>query len=63
MVVAVHPETGETAQAELAGQRVYVPAGIAHAIFNTGQEDLLVLAFAEAAHRAEDVFAFPVSAP
>ena len=63
VVVAVHPETGETAQAELAGQRVYVPAGIAHAIFNTGQEDLLVLAFAEAAHRAEDVFAFPVSAP
>ncbi|MEC7242221.1 MAG: cupin domain-containing protein [Myxococcota bacterium] len=61
VVVAVDPATGESAEASLVGQRVYVPAGIAHAIFNTGPEDLLVLAFAEAAHQPSDVIAFPVS--
>ena len=61
VVVAVDPATGESAEASLVGQRVYVPAGVAHAIFNTGPEDLLVLAFAEAAHQPSDVIAFPVS--
>ena len=61
VVVAVDPETGRSTEANLVGQRVYVPAGLAHAIFNTGQDDLLVLAFAESTHNPEDVIAHPVS--
>ena len=61
VVVAVDPKTGESAEVSLTGQRVYVPPGIAHAIFNTGAVNLLVLAFAEQAHTPSDVVAYPVS--
>jgi oxalate decarboxylase/phosphoglucose isomerase-like protein (cupin superfamily) len=63
VVVAENPETGERAQAQLKDQRVYVPAGWAHALFNTGTESLLVLACADNAHDPADVHPYPVSAP
>ena len=62
-VVVEDPITGERCQASLQGQRVYVPAGLAHALFNTGDTELLVLACAEAAHDPEDVFPQTVATP
>ena len=61
VVVAVDPVTLERSEASLVDQRVYVPAGLAHAIFNTGPTDLLVIASAEAPHDPEDVVRFHVS--
>ena len=61
VVVAVNPTTLERTEASLVGQRVYVPAGIAHAIYNLGQNDLVVLASAEATHDPNDVHSFHVS--
>jgi oxalate decarboxylase/phosphoglucose isomerase-like protein (cupin superfamily) len=63
IVVVEHPQTGWREQAELKGQRVHVPAGWAHALFNTGTKKLWVLACAEGAHDPADVHPFPVSAP
>ena len=63
VVVVENPETGERAQAQLMNQRVYVPAGWAHALFNTGSESLLVLACADGAHDPADVHPYSVGAP
>ena len=60
---AVHaqdPRTGETAQVALDGVRVQVPAGIAHALVNTGSEPLVVVACASRLHDPDDVVAWPV---
>ncbi len=57
---AVDPQTGETAAVDLAGVRVHVPAGIAHALVNTGTEDLVVVACAERLHDPDDVVPWPV---
>jgi oxalate decarboxylase/phosphoglucose isomerase-like protein (cupin superfamily) len=62
-VVVEDPNTGERAQATLNGQRVYVPAGLAHALFNTGDTELLVLACADASHDPADIFVHTVSGP
>ena len=63
VVVVENPETGERAQARLMDQRVYVPAGWAHALFNTGSESLLVLACADSAHDPTDVHPYTVGEP
>ena len=63
VLVCVNPSTGERQHASLNGQRVYVPRGHAHAIFNQGKDDLVILAFAESAHNPNDVHPFPVSPP
>ncbi len=57
---ALDPATGEVQEVPLEGVRVYVPAGIAHALVNTGEDDLLVLALADRAHDAEDVIPCPI---
>ena len=61
MVVVEDPDTGEKEEASLNDQRVYVPAGLAHALFNTGESELVVLACAEAYHDPTDVHPHPVS--
>ncbi|MCP4809332.1 MAG: cupin domain-containing protein [Proteobacteria bacterium] len=53
----------KTEHIDLAGQRVHVGAGVAHALFNTGDELLIVLAAAERIHDPDDVEACPVGAP
>jgi len=63
VLVCVDPSTGQRQEASLNGQRVYVPKGCAHAIFNQGDDDLVILAFAEGAHNPEDVHPFPVTPP
>ncbi len=60
---AADPQTGATQSVALAGVRVHVPAGIAHALVNTGTEDLVVIALAEHLHDPEDVVPFQVPAP
>ena len=51
---AVHPESGERAWVPLKGVRVRVPAGVAHAIVNTGTTDLVVVAMAERSYTPGD---------
>lgn len=49
------PHSGERRYLGLAGVRVYVPAGLAHALFNTGAEDCVILALADRLHDPQDV--------
>ena len=62
-VHAADPSSGATQQVSLAGQRVYVPAGIAHALVNTGTVDLVVVCLAERLHDPADVVPHPVPGP
>ena len=57
------PETQAIQDVELQGVRVYVPAGWAHAIFNTGDDDLWVLAMADKPYDPSDSQPHPVPAP
>lgn len=57
------PDGGARADYSLDGVRVYVPAGLAHAVIATGAEDFVVLAFADRAHDPDDVFPCPAGAP
>ncbi len=57
---AIDPE-GQSHHLDLHGVRVYVPAGWAHALFNTGDEAMLVVAMAERLHDPDDVS--PVQVP
>jgi dTDP-4-dehydrorhamnose 3,5-epimerase-like enzyme len=59
----VDPESGARADYDLDGARVYVPAGLAHALFNTGDGDYVVLALADRLHDPGDVFPYTVPAP
>lgn len=63
IVVVEDPESGVCRQASLVGQRVYVPPGLAHALFNTGSSDLLVLACADGPYAPSDVFPHRVRDP
>jgi mannose-6-phosphate isomerase-like protein (cupin superfamily) len=47
----------------LEGQRVYVPAGVAHALFGVGPDLALVLAMAERGDSAQDVESVRLSPP
>lgn len=60
-LVAEHPVTGTRAVIHLVQERVYVPAGVAHALFCDA--DALVLAIAEVHHDAEVTVRFPVQGP
>ena len=62
-LVLEDPDTGERAVYDLTGQRVYVPAGIAHALFAAGETPFVVLACADAFHDPGDVVPYPVQAP
>ncbi|MCK6520666.1 hypothetical protein L6R49_04415 [Myxococcota bacterium] len=58
------PETGEVTHQPLRGVRVYVPPGIAHALFaEAGGEPWVVLACAEAGHDPDDVVRVDVPGP
>ena len=63
IVVVEDPKSGVCRQESLVGQRVYVPAGFAHALFNTGTTELLVLACADGPHDPSDVFPHRVRDP
>ncbi len=52
---AEHPGSGERQTVDLAGVRVYVPAGVAHVLIGSGPEDLVVVAMAERLHDPDDV--------
>ncbi len=57
------PESGTRRRIELSATRprvVYVPAGVAHAVVNRGDGQLICIACAEDQHDPEDVFAFSV---
>ena len=60
---AICPRTQRVEEIPLEGVRVYVPAGWAHAIFNTGDSDLLVLALADAVYDPDDAHPHEVPAP
>jgi len=60
---AICPESQEVREVPLHGVRVYVPAGWAHAIFNTGETDLVVIALADAPYNPEDSHPHTVPAP
>jgi dTDP-4-dehydrorhamnose 3,5-epimerase-like enzyme len=66
-LVLVHPSSGERRTIPFASgglhQTIYVPAGIAHAVVNTGADDLICVALAEREHDPADVFAYPVWPP
>jgi glycosyltransferase involved in cell wall biosynthesis len=60
------PTTGARISVPLSSSEpssVYVPAGLAHAVVNTGRNELICVAWAEAEHDASDVHPFPVCAP
>ena len=57
------PETGERVHLSLEGVRVYVPPGVAHALFAAAGEPWVVLACAERGHDPEDVTRVDVPAP
>ena len=50
------PETGESADYDLRGVRVYVPAGLAHVVIAGPDEPFVVAAFADRLHDPDDVF-------
>ena len=62
-LVICDPDTGERARYRLDGQRVYVPPGLAHALFAEGDEDFVVLALADRAHDPDDVVRVQVPVP
>ena len=58
------PETGELEHLGLDGARVYVPPGVAHALFaEVGEAPWVVLACAEGGHDPDDVERVDVPAP
>ena len=62
-LVVRDPDTREAARYRLGGQRVYVPPGLAHALFATGEVDFVVLAMADRLHDPDDVVRHAVPAP
>ena len=59
---AIDP-AGQVQHLGLDGVRVYVPAGWAHALFNTGDDTMVVVAMAEQLHNPSDVSPVPVPPP
>ena len=58
------PDSGEHRHVELpVGLRAVVPPGLAHCLFNVGQDLLVVLACAERLHDPQDVERVEVPAP
>ena len=60
------PDTGARREIELAASNprtVYVPAGLAHAVVNTGEDTLICVAWAEGEHDPTDVYPLPVWPP
>jgi oxalate decarboxylase/phosphoglucose isomerase-like protein (cupin superfamily) len=60
---AADPLTGATESVVMDRVRIYVPAGIAHALVNTGTTDLIVVALADRAHDPDDVVRYLIPAP
>jgi glycosyltransferase involved in cell wall biosynthesis len=60
------PQTGERQTVPISSRlpsSLYVPAGLAHAIVNTGEEPLICVAVADTEHDAHDVVPFEVYRP
>ncbi len=62
-LVAADPASGARRVVPLAGRRVWVPAGLAHAIFASDHGCCLVAGAMELAHHPDDVLRFKVDAP
>ena len=66
LLLIADPSTGERREVELGAdspRSVYVPAGLAHAIANTGDEALVCVAWAEREHDPADVFPYRLELP
>jgi len=61
VLAIVDPATGERAEYDLRGARVYVPAGLVHTVIAGPDEPFEVLAFADRLHDPGDVFPAAVS--
>jgi oxalate decarboxylase/phosphoglucose isomerase-like protein (cupin superfamily) len=62
-LVVADPSTGERRSFPLACRRVWVPAGLAHAIFAPADQACLVAAAMDQAHHPDDVFRHRLEAP
>jgi oxalate decarboxylase/phosphoglucose isomerase-like protein (cupin superfamily) len=62
-LVAADPASGERRVFPLAGRRVWVPAGLAHAIFAPADEACLIAGAMELPHHPDDVFRHRLEAP
>ena len=63
LLVLARPGQAARRVISLAGMRVFVPAGLAHAIFAPASERCLVAAAMERPHDADDVHVFRLEAP
>ncbi len=63
ILVVADPATAERRVFPLAGRRVWVPAGLAHAIFAPPDEACLVAAAMQLPHHPDDVFRHRLEAP
>jgi oxalate decarboxylase/phosphoglucose isomerase-like protein (cupin superfamily) len=63
LLVVFDPATGARRALPLAGFRVLVPAGIAHALFSRGSAPSLVAAAMDRLHDPKDVVPCPLEAP
>jgi oxalate decarboxylase/phosphoglucose isomerase-like protein (cupin superfamily) len=63
ILVVADPDTGERRVFPLAARRVWVPAGLAHAIFAPGDSPCLVAAAMQLPHHPDDVFRHRLGAP
>jgi len=63
VLLVADPASGRTRRFALAGQRVSVPAGLAHAIVAPPGQPCLVAAAMDRAHDPDDVVPFPLEGP
>ena len=63
VLVVADPDTEERRSFPLAGRRVWVPAGLAHAIFAPRDETCLVAGAMELPHHPDDVVRHRLEAP
>jgi UDP-2-acetamido-2,6-beta-L-arabino-hexul-4-ose reductase len=63
LLVVADPDSGTRRAIPLAGQRVWVPAGWAHAIFASDDAGCLVAAAMDRPHDPDDVLPWPVERP
>ncbi|HET9275462.1 MAG TPA: glycosyltransferase [Gemmatimonadales bacterium] len=66
LLLVADPSTGDRREIEIGADRprsVYVPAGLAHAVANTGDEVLICVAWAEREHDPADVFPLRLEVP
>ena len=62
-VALVLERDGQRVELALLGTRVFVPAGVSHALFAMGEETAVVIAMADRGDSSEDVERTPIRAP